>query len=466
LDQETTPEKPLEEREAEYERFVWDNLRRNFAGHFVHGMLGMTGFRLVNAPTFIPSYLHMMTGSPILTGLGVSLQQLGGTVSPIIGAVQIEHRKNVLPVSMFLGTMMRIQLLGIALAGWFLSGDLVVILTMGFLFLWGLFSGPQGVAFQYLLAKGIPISRRGRLQAWRNFCGGAISALLSYFAGRYLLEHNVLGNGYATTFLLAFGLTSLGLTAFRFLFREPIPPTVRPRMPMWARIKEFPALLGHDRGFLYFMIARTFAIAGRVAAPFFIVYAASVIHVTGTVIGILSLVYLGADTLTNLAWGYGADKYGFKATFVCALAFWIAAAALIMNAHTLTLIAIAYFLSGIANAGYQLSAQNIVLEFGHRDDIAMRLALSNTAENTTMAIGPLAVGAMVAAFGFTSVFVLSIALEATALVLMLWLVEEPRKRRLQSSVMSREAIGETEEELEAELIEETSASRGALDPEP
>ena len=71
-----------------------------------------------------------------------------------------------------------------------------------------------------------------------------------------------------------------------------------------------------------------------------------------------------------------------------------------------------------------------------------------------------------AAFGFTSVFVLSIALEATALVLMLWLVEEPRKRRLQSSVMSREAIGETEEELEAELIEETSASRGALDPEP
>ena len=37
----------LEEREAAYERFVWDNLRRNYAGHFIHGMLGMTGFRLV-----------------------------------------------------------------------------------------------------------------------------------------------------------------------------------------------------------------------------------------------------------------------------------------------------------------------------------------------------------------------------------------------------------------------------------
>jgi MFS family permease len=237
-------------------------------------------------------------------------------------------------------------------------------------------------------------------------------------------------------------------------------------MQMLARVKQFPALLKNDRGFLYFMIARTFAIAGRVAAPFFIVYASTVIHVTGTVIGVLSLVYLGADTLTNLAWGYGADKYGFKSTFVGALAFWIAAAALIMNAHTLGLITVAYFLSGVANAGYQLSAQNMVLEFGHRDDIAMRLALSNTSENTTMAIGPIAVGAIVVGLGYTAVFSLSIVLEATALILMLWLVEEPRKRRAQPSVMSRDSIGESEEDLEAELIEQTSSSREALDPEP
>ena len=32
-----------EEAEEAYEKFVWDNLPRNFAGHFMHGMLGMTG---------------------------------------------------------------------------------------------------------------------------------------------------------------------------------------------------------------------------------------------------------------------------------------------------------------------------------------------------------------------------------------------------------------------------------------
>src|SRR5690606_38557257 len=36
----------LAEREAAYEKFVWDNLKRNYIGHYLHGMLGMTGFRL------------------------------------------------------------------------------------------------------------------------------------------------------------------------------------------------------------------------------------------------------------------------------------------------------------------------------------------------------------------------------------------------------------------------------------
>ena len=53
----------LAEREAEYDAFVAANLRRNFIAHFFHGMLGMTGFRLIYAPTFMPTYIHRLTGS-------------------------------------------------------------------------------------------------------------------------------------------------------------------------------------------------------------------------------------------------------------------------------------------------------------------------------------------------------------------------------------------------------------------
>jgi MFS family permease len=419
-----------EERELAYEEFVWKRLRRNYAGHFVHGTLGLTGFRLVNAPTFVPAYLHLLSHSDFVVGLGLALQQLGGTISPIAGATAIEHRKYVLPVTMVLGTLMRVQILGLALAGWFLSGHSLLVAAIAFLFLLGLFSGWQGVAFQYLLAKVIPISRRGRLQGWRNMTGGLIAALLSYFAGRYFVGGNLWGNGYGVTFLTAFVLTSLGLTAIRLLMKEPELPTLRPRMRMIDRFKEFPQMLRADKGFRDFMVARTFAISGRMAAPFYIIYAAQVVSVSGETIGALSFAYLIADTITNLGWGFLADRSGFKSSFVGALSIWILSIALLMSVHTLPMFFIAFFGLGAANSGYQMSAQNIVFEFGHRDEMAMRLALSNTAESTMAAIGPLVGGVIAASFGYLAVFAISMFLLAIALVLMVLLVEEPRRRRI------------------------------------
>lgn len=417
------------EREAAYEGFIWRNLKRNYAGHYVHGMLGMTGFRLVNAPTFVPAYLHMLSGSDIAVGLGLALQQLGGTVAPILGAVHIEHRKHVLPVSMLLGTLMRVQILGLALAGWFLHGPVLLTAIMALLFLLGLFSGPQGVAFQFLLAKMIPISWRGRLQGWRNMTGGLIAAVLSYFAGKYLVGTNFWGNGYGTTFLVAFVLTSLGLTAFRFLVREPEPPTLRPRMQFRDRVRSFPAMLRDNPPFLWFMIVRTFAIASRVAAPFYIVYASKVLGFSGNTIGTLSFAYLIADTIMNICWGYMADKFGFRSCLVAALVFWIAATALLLFVHTPLLFVVVFFGLGAANSGYQMSAQNIVFEFGHRDDMAMRLALSNTAESVMSSIGPLMGGLIAASLGYHAVFAVSIACQALALALLLMFVQEPRTVR-------------------------------------
>ncbi|MGZ6006820.1 MAG: MFS transporter, partial [Rhizomicrobium sp.] len=392
------------EREAVYEGFVWRNLRRNYAGHFVHGMLGMTGFRLVNAPTFIPAYLHLISGSDFFVSLGASLQQLGGVISPIAGAAQIEHRTKILPVSMFLGTMMRVQILGIALAGWFLGGTPLLVSVLMFLFLLGLFSGPQGVAFQFLLAKMIPIVRRGQLQGWRNLTGGIIAASLSYFAGKYLIGHNVFGNGYSTTFTLAFILTSLGLTAFRFLVREPEPPTVRQRTPIGERLRDLMPMLQSNPGFMYFMIARTFAIASRVAQPFYIIYVGKQIGFSGDVVGSLSLAFLGADTVMSVGWGYLADRYGFRSNFIIALAFWISSTVLLMNVSSPMWLFIAFFGLGAGNSGYQMSAQNIVFEFGHRDDMAMRLAFSNTAESIMSAAGPLIGGVIAASLGYHAVF--------------------------------------------------------------
>jgi len=419
----------LAAREAEYEAFVWRNLKRNYAGHYLHGMLGMTGFRLISAPTFLPAYLHAASGSNAIVGLGLALQQVGGVISPIFGATKVEHRKKVLPAAMWMGGLGRLAILGMAISGWMLSGQPLAWALLFFLFMFGVFMGAQRVVFSLLMSKVIPVSRRGRLQAWRNATGGLIAAVLAYFAGKYLVGANLFGNGYSTTFILAFALTTAGLWALQLLMKEPEPPTTRPQARFRDRLREFPALIAQDRMYGFFLLVQMLATSARIATPFYILYVGKVLGTDGATLGLLSFAFLGADTASNLVWGYLGDRAGFRIVLVGALVIWIAATVLLLNVHEVWAMFLAFAGLGAALAGYMMSAQTMILEFGDRDDLPMRLAISATAESITATAGPLAGGLVAEAFSYTAVFGASLGFLVLALLLLLAAVRDPRTQR-------------------------------------
>jgi MFS family permease len=432
LDIDETPEHAepddLAAREAAYEKFVWDNLRRNYLGNYLHGMLGMTGFRLVNAPTFLPAYLHQISGSNAIVGLALALQQLGGVVAPIIAGAQVEHRKKVMPAAMWMGGLGRVAILCIALVGWFLKGPALVWSMLFFIAMFGLFMGAQRVVFSLLMSKVIPLSRRGRLQAWRNATGGAIAAVLAGLAGKYLIGPNVFGNGYSTTFVCAFVLTSLGLSALQILLREPEPPTTRQQSRVRDRIREFPALIRQDHSYGFFLLVQMMATSARIATPFYILYVGKFIGADGATLGLLTFAFLGADTLSNLVWGYLGDKTGFRLVLLFSIIAWIAATVLLMEVHAAPAVFAAFFGLGAAQAGYMMAAQTMILEFGAREDLPMRIAVSATAESITATLGPLVGGQMADLFGYSIVFGASLGFLGTALVILLAAVREPRTR--------------------------------------
>lgn len=418
----------LAAREAEYERYVWANLRRNYIGNFVHGMLGMTGFRLVNAPTFLPAYLHMVSSSNTIVGLGLALQQVGNVISPLFASTAIEHRTKVMPAAVLFGSLGRLAILGMALVGWFLKGEPLVIALLIFIFLFGVFMGAQRVAFSLLISKVIPISRRGRLQAWRNATGGLIAAALAYVAGKYLIGGNAFGNGYSTTFVLAFVLTSAGLWALQVLLREPEPPTVRAQSRFSERLRHAPRMIAEDPAYGLFLLVQMFATSARIAAPFYILYVGQEMRIDGAILGLLTLAFLGADTVSNLAWGYIGDKWGFRLVLLVSIVGWIAATVLLMSIHTPPAVFAAFVGLGATQAGYMMAAQTMILEFGDRDDLPMRIGLSTTAEGVTATLGPLLGGPAADAFGYDFVFGASIGLLIASLVI-LAMFRDPRTRR-------------------------------------
>ena len=238
------------------------DLPRNFAALLVHGLLGQTGFRLVNAPTFLPHFASELAGAASGGTVMRAVQSLGQFLSPLLAVPVVEHRPHAKRLGVVFGSAMRIQILLLAGVALLVRDPAVALwlvwLLMGF---FGLALGLQGVAFQVVMAKVIPIQRQGRLLGLRDVASGAVLIGVAAVGGALIERFGfAAGNGY--TFLLAFALTSLGLGAFASV-REPAGRDLRGRTPLAERLREVPALLRAEPDFRRFLSARLFASAAR-----------------------------------------------------------------------------------------------------------------------------------------------------------------------------------------------------------
>jgi MFS family permease len=413
--------------EDRFQREVRTNLRRNFGAHLVHGLLGQTGFRLINAPTFVPAYVYLLSGSDLAVGIARGLQSLGMFLSPILGATIIEHRRRVLPVGFIVGGLMRVQVLGIALAGFFLSQQQALWATWLFLALFGFFLGMQGVIFNFLVSKVVPVEVRGRLLGVRNALSGFVAAGVGVVGGR-MVEAESFGNGYAATFGIAFVFTSLGLATLAFV-REPATPEVREDEGFAERLRQLPEMLRNDRDFTIYFLSRALGAMGRMALPFYVLYAMTRMKIGGDELGALSLAFVLTNSVGNLLWGAIADRRGFRGVFLAALLVWMASTGLVMTSATFVQLFVAYAGVGMGVGGFMLSAQNLVLEFGSRRNLPMRIAVANSATELVGAIGPVVGGILSVTVGHAAVFWTAITFQACSFVLVALYVREPRRRR-------------------------------------
>lgn len=324
---------------------------------------------------------------------------------------------------------MRLSVLGIALSGLLLAPPKALIAIYIWLTLFGLFQGMQGVVFNYLMSKVIPVAKRGRLTGLRNFLAGITSAAVAIIGGKYLLGDTPDAQGYSLVFLLAFLLTMCGLLSL-VLMREPAPPTVRSRSGLLERISEIPGLFRSDPAFARFVVARALATMGRMALPFYILFAGASTELSGSNLGILTVAFSLAGNMSNLVWGSIADRRGFRLVLLLSIALWATVTLLLLASTELVTTALVFVGLGAAEQGFQNASVNLTLEFGHRDDLPLRIAIANSTSEFAGSVGPLIGGAIAAAFGYPQVFIASIVFLVAGGVLVAWLVPEPRHQRL------------------------------------
>ena len=195
--------------------------------------------------------------------------------------------------------------------------------------------------------------------------------------------------------------------------------------------RESAVLLRGDPDFTAYFLIRALATMGRMAPPFYLIYASKGmgLDVGGRELGLLSGAWMLSMTVTNLLWGVLADRRGFRIVFLASIAIWIASVLALMMATDLLDLSLVFAGIGAGMGGFQMSSQNLVLEFGSRPNLPLRIAVANTASELIGGLGPILGGILVVSFSYLPLFWTAIVCQALALVLMLIFVREPRGRQ-------------------------------------
>jgi hypothetical protein len=253
------------------------------------------------APTFVPDYLFRLGGSNLVVGGLLFCGGLARFAAPLVGASRVGHQPLVKQTAIRIGTGMRIQVLGMALAALLLPVRFNLIAFALFYCAFNVLNGLQGVVFGLLMAKVIPLGRRGRFIGARDFAGGATAALVAWIAAAWLGDV-AFPASHGFTYLLAFVFTSLGLICFAAI-REPRAPVVPEQRSLGATLASMRTLLGTDPRFAWYCAARGLGGFGLMAAPFLIVAVGPGNDGGARELAHATVAFFAAGTIANFAVG-------------------------------------------------------------------------------------------------------------------------------------------------------------------
>jgi MFS family permease len=151
-------------------------------------------------------------------------------------------------------------------------------------------------------------------------------------------------------------------------------------------------------------------------------------EIGGTRLGVLTGAFVLAQSVANLGWGIVADRRGFRLVYLVALSLWIFSALLLMRTASFGWLVVVFTGLGAGLGGYQMSAQNLVLEFGSRRNLPLRIAVANSASELVAAFGALLGGVLATLTTHVVVFWTAIAFQLAGLAMVVLWVDDPRHR--------------------------------------
>lgn len=411
------------------EQEITRNYRWNFIVNVLDGASFWFGMSFFSSTIILPLFVSHFTDNPLLIGLIPFLGWGGIYIPQLFMANMVERapRKKFFPVT--LGFFLeRLPVALLVPAVYFLAVDRPALALVAFfvLYTWNnVGTGLIVVGWQDLIAKIIPVDKRGRFFGITNFIGNG-SGILGALAVPFVLEKYPFPLGYVFSFAVAAGLIYLSWV-FLALTREPAVTNPKPRVSQLAYLRSLPDVLRKDRNFRLYLLSQVVFLLSSMANGFLVVYAVRTWNLPDSQASGYTIALQVGLTLANLFFGFLADRKGHKISLeICLLLSVISLGLAIFAPNPLWFFPV-FFLRGAATAGTFISAISIVYEFTNAENRPTYIGLANTIPGVAGALAPLLGGWLAGATSYQTMFILSAVIGMAAWALLRFAVREPRK---------------------------------------
>ena len=413
------------------EKDIRKNLKHNIKVNLWDGSLFGVALGFASFSTVLPLFVASMTTSALLIGLVPAIHSVGWQLPQLFTASHVsrlrKYKRNVLMMTInerapFLGfaiTALLLPLIGLQ-AG--------LVITFMLLIWQGLGGGFTANSWTSMISKIIPPETRGTFFGMQAGLANLFISGSAIAAG-YILDALASPFDFAACFLLAGIFFTLSWFALS-LTREPedtekVIPEVKTHF--WDDSKK---ILSRDLNFKWFLSARFLSQFATMGFSFYIIYALRRFNMDVVTAGFLTATLTIAQTIANAGMGWLGDRWGHRSMLIIGSITALLSSILAWSATSITWFYPIFLLAGIANVSIWTIGMAMTVDFGSESERPLYIGLSQTLTAPATIIAPLLGGWIVDSVGFIPTFSISIVLAIITMLILIFMVKDPRKTLL------------------------------------
>jgi MFS family permease len=410
------------------EQDIQKNLKYNLTANLLDGSLFGAALGFASFSTILPLFVASLTDSATLIGLVPAIHSAGWLLPQLFLASHVSRLRQYRRTVLLMTIHERIPFLGLvvtALLTPIIGANAALVLAFLMLVWQGLGGGVTANAWTSMISKIIPPDMRG---TFFGLQAGLANLFISFSAvgAGYLLDSLASPWDFAACFLIA----SLFFTVSWFALaatREPVDTEKiipEEKTHFWDDAKR---VLSRDSNFNWFLSARILSQFATMGFSFYIVYALREFAMTPVIAGYLTATLTISQTIANIGMGWIGDRIGHRAMLVTGGVAAVISGFLAWNAASIYWFYPIFILAGLTNVSLWTISMTMTVDFGSEADRPIYIGLAQTFTAPATIIAPILGGWIADSAGFIPTFIASTILSFVMVVILLFLVKDPRK---------------------------------------